>query len=150
MLSIPCTYWSNLLSAAAMLVVYAKKNGKWCYSSSSKPYINPDITERKEPLVQHHPYGRPSTNWRKETLPVNIFVHYNSFHFKLTALQIPNKIPSIKPYINPDITERKEPLVQHHPYGRPSTNWDRNISPVYFTYIYTKKWLKAWHMLAED
>jgi len=47
---------------AAMLVVYAKKNGKWCYSSSSKPYINPDITERKEPLVQHHPYGRPSTN----------------------------------------------------------------------------------------
>jgi len=47
---------------AAMLVVYAKKNGKWCYSSSSKPYINPDITERKEPLVKHHPYGRPSTN----------------------------------------------------------------------------------------
>merc|ERR1712192_212934 len=47
---------------AAMLVVYAKKNGKWYYSSSSKPYINPDITERKEPLVQHHPYGRPSTN----------------------------------------------------------------------------------------
>jgi len=45
---------------AAMLVVYAKKNQKWCFSSSSKPYINPDITERKEPLVQHHPYGRPS------------------------------------------------------------------------------------------
>ena len=45
-----------------MLVVYAKKNGKWCYSSSRKPYINPDITDRKEPLVQHHPYGRPSTN----------------------------------------------------------------------------------------
>jgi len=50
-----------LVITAAMLVVYAKKNGKWCYSSSRKPYINPDITERKEPLVQHHPYGRPST-----------------------------------------------------------------------------------------
>jgi len=51
-----------LVITAAMLVVYAKKNGKWCYSSSRKPYINPDITDRKEPLVQHHPYGRPSTN----------------------------------------------------------------------------------------
>jgi len=51
-----------LVITAAMLVVYAKKNGRWCYSSSRKPYINPDITERKEPLVQHHPYGRPSTN----------------------------------------------------------------------------------------
>jgi len=50
-----------LVITAAMLVVYAKKNGKWCYSSSRKPYINPDITDRKEPLVQHHPYGRPST-----------------------------------------------------------------------------------------
>jgi len=46
----------------AMLVVYAKKNEKWCYSSSRKAYINPDTTERKEPLVQHHPYGRPSAN----------------------------------------------------------------------------------------
>merc|ERR1719500_2679817 len=51
-----------LVITAVMLVVYAKKNGKWCYSSSRKPYINPDITDRKEPLVQHHPYGRPSTN----------------------------------------------------------------------------------------
>ena len=55
-------FFLKLIFAAAMLVVYAKKNGKWCYSSSSKPYINPDITERKEPLVKHHPYGRPSTN----------------------------------------------------------------------------------------
>ena len=50
------------LIAGAMLVVYAKKNEKWCYSSSRKAYINPDTTERKEPLVQHHPYGRPSAN----------------------------------------------------------------------------------------
>jgi len=45
---------------AVMLVVYAKKNNIWCYASSTTPYIKEDITERKEPLMKHHPYGRPS------------------------------------------------------------------------------------------
>jgi len=43
-----------------MMVVYAKKNSLWCYASSTRPYVNPDTVEKKEPLVQHHPYGRPS------------------------------------------------------------------------------------------
>jgi len=44
-----------------MATVYAKNNDKWCYQSSSRPYINPDISAQKEPLqVQHHPYARPS------------------------------------------------------------------------------------------
>ena len=45
--------------SAVMLVVYAKKNNLWCFASSTKPYISPDIAEKKEPLVEHHPYGRP-------------------------------------------------------------------------------------------
>merc|ERR1719347_272927 len=44
-----------------MATVYAKNNDKWCFQSSSRPYINPDISAQKEPLqVQHHPYARPS------------------------------------------------------------------------------------------
>ena len=29
-----------------MATVYAKNNDKWCYQSSSRPYINPDISVR--------------------------------------------------------------------------------------------------------
>lgn len=49
-----------IIVVAVILVVYAKKNNKWCFESSSKSYVNPDTVEKKEPLVKHHPYGRPS------------------------------------------------------------------------------------------
>jgi len=45
---------------AAMTVVWAKNKSRLCFASSTRPYISPDITAQKEPMVKHHPYGRPS------------------------------------------------------------------------------------------